>query len=326
MVWLVAALACGFDSSGGGDDSAGSLGEPTSTSGGPTLTTTAGTTGTISEATEGSTEADAGATVTAESTAADEGPTTDTEGPSLELDDEGVIVRYYLDEANDGNAPTHALDDIIPRLDLPHDWQETVSYAVDASGNRGLRWSRAEEDGGPRITVEGTKVRDRLEGKTTATIEFVANVRGVAEAGGSRFVAICHGDADVRLGLLSEDPHQVWFRWRNGKNAAFWDVDLFNLGRAVFHVVLDTTGDEDDRVRLYINGMKLPVIKGGGDWPTAGQPIDFHNSSELVLGNRPPGERSFEGVLYYAALYDVAFAENRIAHHVAVLSKSDDRP
>ena len=328
--WALVLVACTFDTAGGADGAAASLGAATTGSDdGPTLTTAATTTtGTISEATEDSTAGDASmdATSAAESSEDTEGATEDGGEVPLPLDDAAVLVRYYLDEAHQGSGPTHALDSIVPRLDLAYGWEDGMSYGVDGNGNRGLSWADAEQDGGPAAMVRDTKVREALEGATAATIELVTDARAVASAGGSRFLAIGHGNSDVRFGLLAESSHQVGFRWRNNKDAAFWDVELPAVGRAVFHVVLETTAAEDDRLRLYVNGVKLPVIKGGGDWPSDGQSIDFHNDSVLMLGNRPPGDRSFEGVLYYAAVYATAFDDNRIAHHVAVLDKSDDAP
>lgn len=325
FLWLLWLVACGFDSSGSGKPTA-SLGNATSSSGDDPLTSTSSaSTATISEGTDGSTTASepGGSSTSGVSTL--DGGTADTGGPSAPLDDADVLVRYYLDEASEGQAPTRAHDATLPPLDLGHTWAEGMTY-VDVGGNRGLHWEAEEAHGGPSNLVRDTKVREHLEGKTAATIEVVADIEAVAGGGGSRIFAIGHGNGDVRLGLLSEDPEVLWLRWRNNKNPASWNVDLPRVGRAVFHVVLDTTAAEDDRVRLYVDGVEQEVVKG--DWPSDGETIDFHNDSELVLGNRRPneGERSFRGSLYYAALYATAFSQNRIAHHVAVLTADDDAP
>jgi hypothetical protein len=203
-----------------------------------------------------------------------------------------------------------------------------VAYAVDAAEHHGLQWEEPGVDGGPFAAIAGTKVRDALEGATESTIEVVADMQEGMGSFSSRVLVIGQGAADARLGLfVSRDPQRPYFRWRGSTDAAIWDIDFPTVGRAVFHVVLETTAEPDDRLRLYVNGIRAPVADDE-NWPEHGEAIDFTDDSVLVLGNRAPGfgERSFKGILYYGALYSVAFDERRIQTHVEVLLGSDDTP
>lgn len=53
------------------------------------------------------------------------------------------------------------------------------------------------------------------------------------------------------------------------------------------------------------------------------EPIAIPAGQTFVLGNRNE-QRSFKGVLYYAAIYKSALTPAEIAHNVAILQQSDD--
>jgi hypothetical protein len=321
--WAIVLVACSFDATGnaGPVETLGN-GEPSGS--GPTLSTSTSTTGTISEATEGATEGGetAGSTNGGDST--DEGETSDDTGMPLELDDEDLLVRYYLDEP--AAMPTSARDAANEPLDLTITWSSALSY-VDIDGNRGLYWDAPGEPGGPaHALAENNKVRARIDGQTAATIEFVADVHDAGDD--SRIVSIEHGGSDIKLGVIAHGSDTLELRWRNNRKAASWEIDLPSLERAVFHVVFDSEADFDDRVRLYVDGELQAASEPSGDWPNDAEDITFHNDSQLTLGNRisSQGDRSFEGVLYYAALYATAFEQSRVLEHAAVLEKDDDTP
>jgi hypothetical protein len=92
------------------------------------------------------------------------------------------------------------------------------------------------------------------------------------------------------------------------------------------HLVLDTTQtDRDDRSELYLDGVLIEKSTTTG--PPQNVTIDLQTGRHFVLGNREVGDqsdRSFEGELYYAALYDVPLDEQTIDQHVGVLLASDD--
>jgi hypothetical protein len=45
----------------------------------------------------------------------------------------------------------------------------------------------------------------------------------------------------------------------------------------------------------------------------------------LTLANRPSGDDSFAGVVFYAAVYAAALTEREVAAHARRLAASDDR-
>jgi hypothetical protein len=322
--WAIVLAACSFDATGDGA-SIETLGNADTSGSGPTLSTSTSTstTGTISEATDGATQSGETAGSTNGEDATDEGEPSDDTGMPLELDDEDLLVRYYLDEP--ALMPTSARDAANEPLDLAITWSSALSY-VDIDGNRGLNWDASGEDGGPAHPLPANnKVRARIDGQTAATIEFVADVHDAAND--SRIVSIEHGSSDIKLGVIAHGNDTLELRWRNNKKAASWEIDLPRLERAVFHVVFDSEANSDDRVRLYVDG-ELQTAIVHDDWPDETQDITFHNDSQLTLGNRVAnhGKRSFEGVLYYAALYATAFEESRVLEHAAVLDEDDDTP
>lgn len=259
------------------------------------------------------------------STSAPEGESTG-HSPSG-IDDDQLLVRYYLDEASQGQRRDQARDAAAQPLHLDHGWVPEVLYAINERGNRGLQWLESGVDGGPSAPLVGTKLMDGLHGQTAVTIEAVADVQ--ASTPSSFILAVGHGvtdsAADVRLGLATYGAGVLIFRM-GGEVVAHWTVDLPTSERAVLHLVLETTTTEDDRVRLYVDGQRLPAEKHN-DWPAEGETIELNDDCELVLGNRPHARAaSFGGTLYYAALYAKALDADQIAAHYDVLLVSDDRP
>jgi hypothetical protein len=309
--------------------------DATSSSQGGSSSTASVTTGTLGDTTEASvdvtgvwTDSDGltSMTSTSSTTSLDTETSADT-GMLAPLDDAALVVRYYLDEVAQGQPRGGVLDAASDALDLEHDWDPLLGYVEGHDANRGLQWQEAGAHGGPFAAVRDTKVEDALAGQTEATIEIVADVRDGMPDFSARIFMIGHGVADARLAfLVSHNPPRPYFRWRGSQDAAYWEVDFAATGRAVFHVVLETTAAQaDDRLRLYVDGVRATVADDEVSWPEHEEAINFAESSTLVLGNRVPGTgmRSFEGTLYYAALYAAALDEAQIAHHVSVLGHDD---
>lgn len=259
----------------------------------------------------------------------------DTTGePPPMLVDVGLVARYFLAEAANGQGPTHALDAAPEPLDLP------LVYAamggmnpvyVEQDGGRGLRWPAAGLDGRATASVSGTKIQERLDGRTAATIEVVVDIDAVTGMG-SRISHIGAGAEPGRLSLRSGNINRLEFYWKDNVLAGVWPVDLDDLGRIVVHLVLDT-GQPDPlhRVRLYIDGA---AVSDGMDGmltdPGQNEAIvipDGNDQLHYTLGNRGvDSDRSFQGALYYAALYDVALSESQLAHNAELLLVGDDGP
>jgi hypothetical protein len=344
--------ACSYDGSG-----LVSAGEPTSTTtstasttGEPALTTTAAplttggpdlsTTGTTAPV-DPSTDATTDATTTTSSTSTTGGDTSTTTGdettgpPPPLLVDDGLLARYFLDEAAGGQGPTHALDAAPDPLDLPlvYDGMGGMNPVyVEQAGHRGLRWPTPGLDGRATIAVAGTKLQSGLHNRVAATIELVVEVDAVTDLG-SRLTHIGRGIEYGHFTLRSSKIDRLEFYWKGNVLAGVWPVDWSGLGRAVVHVVVDTgQPDPIHRVRLYIGGV---AVTGGMDIalvpPNQNEaiaiPTDPNIPLHFTLGNRGVDvDRSFQGTLYYAAIYAAALSETQLEENAAVLAGLDDAP
>lgn len=258
---------------------------------------------------------------------------TSTTGDPSGLVNDGLIVRYFLDEAASGQTPMTALDAAPQPLALPLVYSKMGGdnpVYTEQAGNRGLSWPKIELQGRATIPVDTTKIQARLDGKTTATLEVVVQLEQVS-ANGSRVSHIGAGSEPGHLTLRSDNIQKAQTYWQGDKLAGAWDVDWIAEGRAVAHVVYDTAqADPAARVRFYLDGQELPDAADAVEHPSQGQTISIPAMSMMkavhyTLGNR--GEdvvRSFKGVLFYAALYDVALSDDAIASNAALLELDDD--
>ncbi|HTN83225.1 MAG TPA: LamG-like jellyroll fold domain-containing protein [Sorangium sp.] len=252
-------------------------------------------------------------------------------GPSC-LADDGLIARYFLDEAAAGVAPAQVEDAAEAPMPLALTYGPEMSFAADGAAHSGLSWTAAGADGRASAAIDGTKIQSALQGAVAGTIEAVLRIAEVVE-NGSRIVHIGTGSEAGRFTLRSETPGQIVLWWNGDYCGGAWDAELPE--RAVVHGVFDSTVQEpaEDRVRLYINGVPARRISAVGGYcgmhasvPPLGTTLDLPDGRHLVLGNRELGERSFSGALYYAALYAKALTPAEIERNAAALLASDDRP
>ncbi|XXX72421.1 hypothetical protein WMF30_32720 [Sorangium sp. So ce134] len=248
------------------------------------------------------------------------------------LTDDGLVARYFLDEAATGSAPTQVEDAAEAPMPLALAYGPEMSFAADGAAHRGLSWTTAGADGRASALIDGTKIQSALQGTVAGTIEAVLRVAEVVE-GGSRIVHIGTGSEGGRFTIRSETPGQLVLWWNGDFCGGAWNAEL--LERAVVHGVFDSTVQEPaaDRVRLYINGIPARRIQSVSGYcgmhvsvPPLGTALDFPDGRHLVLGNRELGGRTFLGALYYAALYARALTAAEIERHAAALLQSDDRP
>ncbi len=243
------------------------------------------------------------------------------------LVDRGVVVRYYLDEAADGQGPTAALDATTDPLDLPITYVNDVegmhlTYTEDADGNRGLSFDAASRDDRASAPIDTTKVRAMVEGGTEVTYELVAALLD-ASSSGSRLLHIGF-DEDHTLSL---ETNSVTRLCASVNDADAGQVSVFHpvLGRGVFHMVVDVTQSApEDRARLYVNGANLPNVQNV--FAAQGMPITIGDMRHLVIGNREIGERTPQGTIFYAAIYNVALDDAEVAQNAALLLLDDDTP
>jgi len=237
------------------------------------------------------------------------------------LNDDGLVVRYFIDEAATDQDVKELADAAPNPLPLPLTYVSGMSF-VEESGHRGLRWNAEGLDGRPTVPVDGTKVAVALEGSQFATIELVIQLEAV-DSLSSRIFHIGTGSELGAFSLASQDVTEVRFNL-NDNHYVSWSYDVLSAERRVLHTVFDTSlADANDRVKLFVNGA--PATSTSADPPTPNETIKLGTGRDFVLGNREIGGRSFQGTLFYAALYQRALSVDEVLNHAAVLLGMDDK-
>ncbi|MBK9266722.1 MAG: hypothetical protein IPM54_43920 [Polyangiaceae bacterium] len=230
-----------------------------------------------------------------------------------------LVVRYFLDEADDGQGPTSAVDAAPVPLNLPITYGAGTqpNYTSSITG-RGLEWTMADGPGVAKAPVGGTKVSSMLNGKQQVTLELVVAINA-ATPEFNRVMAI-GGSSNDRLTLGVDMTPQFEMQF-NETYRARWALTYGT--RRVIHVVVDTTqANLSDRARMYFNGM----IQGSTmSMLPQNITLNIDQNTYLSLGNRDTQGRSMNGILSYAALYARALTEAEIATNVSFLQSTDDK-
>ena len=288
----------------------------TTVSSGPTTTAaSAPTAPSTSTSSTGTTEADGSSS----------GDT--TAGDSTALVDEGLLMRYFLDEGNTNETPPMVLDAVPPALNLPVDYGSEGVLAYDSlPTGRGLRWSVAGADGLPCIDAEGTKIFD-VQGDLVVTLELVAQPDSTSPTH-SRFFHLGPAETGGRLTLSSDVVGRVRFVLDNSNTIGADSVFPVDPGeRAVWHMVYDSAQQEQfERIRFYVDGERRSATVYVPPQQNAALDLMTDANSFFCLGNRASGERSFQGGLYYAAVYAAALTDPQIQRNAALLKANDDPP
>ncbi|MGK3992842.1 LamG-like jellyroll fold domain-containing protein [Sorangium sp. So ce1024] len=248
------------------------------------------------------------------------------------LTDDGLVVRYFLDDAALRIGPTEIEDAAEAPLTLALTTGPEMGFVADGAGHSGLAWTAASGNSRASAPIDGTKIQSLLHGSRTGTIEAVLRITEVSSQG-SRIIHIGSDTEPGRFTLRSDRPGQIDFWWNGTSCGGSWDVRIPE--RAVVHGVFDTTvqAPAADRLRLYVNGVPAPRLTPAGGYcaedarlPDVDATLNLSEGRHFVLGNREIGGRTFAGALYYAALYARALTDAEIERHVAGLLASDDRP
>ncbi|WP_437580827.1 LamG-like jellyroll fold domain-containing protein [Sorangium sp. So ce887] len=248
------------------------------------------------------------------------------------LSGDGLVARYFLDEAANGPAPTQVEDAAGAPMPLALTYGEEMGFAADGAAHSGLSWTAVAADSRASAAIDGTKIHTALHGSRTGTMEAVLSIAEVV-VDGSRILHIGSGTESGRFTLRSEQLGQIELWWNGNNCGGAWDAQL--PARAVVHVVLDTTVQEpaEDRVRLYINGATAPRSNPVVGYcamhkrvPGVDTTLDLAEGRHLVLGNRELGGRSYSGAMYYAALYAKALTAAEIEQNAVALLIRDDGP
>jgi len=206
-----------------------------------------------------------------------------------------------------------------PRLRAPPWGPGHVRLAADRSAleSPGLETAEAGTHGRASVKVVGTKLA-ALEGTKQAAVETVFELLEV-DWDWAYISHIGEDPADTRrLSLEAASTSRLRFHWRAWNMLGQWAAPLATMGRTVVHVVLDTdVANEDDKVKLYLNGAR--VTRSGGTPPDQFDVLDLVYESNFVLGNREAGHRSFRGTLFYSALYGAALTEEEVLHNTGAI-------
>ena len=230
-----------------------------------------------------------------------------------------MVVRYFIDEAMSGVAPTQLTDVVTSPMHLNIAYDASLMFD-DPGGHRALAWSAIEADGRASLPLLGSKLYTALSGSEVATIEAVVDIKAISAAR-SRIVHVGGGNEDGHL-TLSATPGTVWLFVDESTPAGTWSVDLTLLGRVVVHAVFDSQAPTAaDRATLYVNGQLATNVSSGIEQGYQLAPV---TSDYLVIGNREQGARSPEGTIHYAAIYERALTQAQATTNALALQASDD--
>ena len=232
-----------------------------------------------------------------------------------------LLARYWMEEASSGQAPTQLLDDQASPLNLPITYDgANYSYTVLPTG-RGWESTTTSNDGRASALVNGTKLRTTLDGATATTIEVVLAIDALSTSQ-SRIFHIGDGSESGYLTLSSPNATTLFFYTLGTTLRGQWNPG-FDGTRAVFHLVYDSAEPTaGDRVRLYKNGV-LQASTSGTD-PPLNETISIPNGKYFAIANREVGVRSFDGSIYYAAVYDGALTASEVSTNSTALLITDD--
>ena len=246
----------------------------------------------------------------------------ETGAPPLSTD--GVVVRYFLDEAASGQSPARVLDGgpFGFDIDLTYAGARQPEY-VELSTGRGLYWDVAGDAGGPVAAYPNPAI-ETLHGTTAATYEAVIDFIEATNQT-SRIIHVGHGfywDLSIGFaGSVDDAGFPIGF-FSGGLGDSEWSSDLRTRGRSVVHMVWDSTRPSAaDRQRYYLDGVLQAATTSTA--PGLGQTVDLSESDHFAIGQRQ-STRSPRGSIYYAAIYRRALSDAEIGAHVARLAASDD--
>lgn len=259
-------------------------------------------------------------------------PATETCGNAVDEDCNGIVaggstclvntdlvVRYFLDEAASGQG-VQAVDSAPNPLNLPIVFNSNQPNYSSVMTGRGLEWTTADSNGVAKVSANGTKIQNLLNGKKKATLELVTRMD--ASAGFNRLFGLTSGMSTVFTLVAVTGPGYAL--WLNGGEVGRWNVNFGNTGRSVLHVVFDTTdANMANRARFYVNGALQTSVTG--NVPSMDATLTINGNDWFCIGNRDTEQRSIDGVVYYAAMYANALSAADIATNYAILNAGDDK-
>jgi len=242
--------------------------------------------------------------------------------------DTGLVCRYYIDEAASGTTPTTVEDASANNYDLT-----TINYGsgnlayTEVSGNRGLESTATTGTQRAVRAIDNTSdaLRDAMQGVQKATLEVVVRLDSISASGGRVFGINNRVGSNGKLIFKGTATNNMFFSF-NDVDSNFFDPGLAGA-RGVIQLVLDSTqATQADRVRMSVNGGTLTSISNS---VALNETLNIGSDADLIAFNRENSgsfDRSFDGVLFYAALYAHAFSQQDCTDNYDVLTADDDTP
>ena len=196
-------------------------------------------------------------------------------------------------------------------------------YDNPARSQTGLRFGKVSATGYAGFgNVDNTKYEVPLEG-TEATIEVVVQIDQPSATAGEPSELLWIGTGG-NSGKLALSAGNVGYRlFHNDSMKSAWSVPMGI--RQVVTLVVDTTEPAaQNRAKLYIDGILVPSTSG--DPPGENAQVSVPNNASFLLGNKLQEANTFEGTLFYAAIYNAALSEVEVLDNAAVLLVDDDTP
>jgi len=254
-------------------------------------------------------------------------------GGGSALSDEGVLARFFLDEAGRGQTPADVAD-VVAGLTLPITYDGTSPVFIASPTGRGLRWNSQTTTAKVSGPVGSGALRSGLDGAQQLTIELVVEVEDtpIEQARMLQVSTVNSASGDVGV-QLEPGSGRVAVDFNDDVSGAdvnaVWERSLLGVGRAVLHVVLDTTEAEvEDRAVLYVNDAR---VAAGAPGPVplnpiaAGDALSISSAHVLTIGCREAATpRPFPGTISYVAIYQGVMGDAVRENNVEVLVGTDD--
>ena len=239
----------------------------------------------------------------------------------MALSDTGLLVRYCFDEG----SGTTAGDSSGNSYDLTIDTGSGNLSWVGSAGAKGLEsTSTTGTQRAARTISTSDLLLTSLHGQNQMTVEVVVRVDSISASNGRVFVINDTAGGNPRLGMTGTALSSMAAYYNGVGSEGF---TLTSATKYVIHLVYDLTQATDDpRCKVYVNGTFNADI-GAGVFTTQNQTLSIADAQELIAFNRQSSgsyDRSFDGALFYAAIYTGAFDATRVSDHYDVLIADDD--
>ena len=240
------------------------------------------------------------------------------ERPSVLPVDEGVLVRYFMDDLPAGEA-SGMLGDATGRVDAPDlelfaGANFNLTIFEQATGT-GMAWLQFEDEGHARAEI-GTSSLTSIDMTGPFTVEMVLGPIFTDDSAAPSIVLFVGSPTlpALQVAISANDNVQLLI---NSSVVRSWPYDRER--RFVSHIIYDPT--DDDPVVAYHDGVRQTAAAN----PPVGS-FSVGSDAELYVGNNAIGGRSPQGDVGYVAIYDAPMSLTGLRLNRDALLVSDDTP